>query len=160
MRRRTLHELRNTPKGFGSRAPKVSRHDCARDQAALGEERRARSESMSTNSWLSAPESSSACLHKATTNSRSTDSSWRVCPKMNSRNDIPIVEGAYIPSNSAFIAPLRTTSMSSMHFTPAHIPATTVGSFGAGFADPDLILGAIWTFHRAVAAARSVRPTS
>jgi len=29
------------------------------------------------------------------------------------------------------------------------------------FADPDLILGApIWTFHRAVAAARSVRPTS
>ena len=74
---------------------------------------------------------------------------------MNSRNDIPIVEGAYIPSNSAFIAPLRTTSMSSMHFTPAHIPATTVGSFGAGFADPDLILGADMDFS-----ARSVRPTS
>jgi len=51
--------------------------------------------------------------------------------------------------------------MSSMQSAPAHIPATTVASFGAGFADPDLILGAaIWTFHRAVAAARSVRPTS
>ena len=36
--------------------------------------------------------------------------------------------------------------MSSMHFTPAHIPATTVGSFGAGFADPDLILGADMDF--------------
>jgi hypothetical protein len=37
--------------------------------------------------------------------------------------------------------------MSSMQSAPAHIPATTVASFGAGFADPDLILGApIWTF--------------
>ena len=36
--------------------------------------------------------------------------------------------------------------MTSMQSAPAHIPATTVASFGAGFADPDLILGApIWT---------------
>ncbi len=32
--------------------------------------------------------------------------------------------------------------MSSMQSGPAHIPATTVASFGAGFADADLILGA------------------
>ena len=71
----------------------------------------------------------------------STDSSWRECPKVNSRNNFPVVEGDAVP-------------------TRAH-PRHPVASFGAGFADPDLILGApIWTFHRAVAAARSVRPTS
>ena len=37
--------------------------------------------------------------------------------------------------------------MSSMLSAPAHIPAISVLSFGAGFADPDLILGtAIRTF--------------
>src|SRR5215208_5915631 len=36
--------------------------------------------------------------------------------------------------------------MSSMQSAPAHMPATTVASFGARFADPDLIRGAtIWT---------------
>jgi hypothetical protein len=28
--------------------------------------------------------------------------------------------------------------MSSMQSAPAHIPATTIASFGAGFADPDV----------------------
>lgn len=37
--------------------------------------------------------------------------------------------------------------MSLMQSAPAHMPATTVASFGAGFADPDLIRGAMmWTF--------------
>ena len=57
----------------------------------------------------------------------STDSSWRECPKVNSRNNFPVVEGDAVP-------------------TRAH-PRHPVASFGAGFADPDLILGApIWTF--------------
>ena len=38
--------------------------------------------------------------------------------------------------------PARTTSTSSMQSAPAHIPAIRVASFGAGLADPDLILGA------------------
>jgi hypothetical protein len=83
---------------------------------------RARSESMSTNTRLSAPGSSSACPHKATGSSRSTDSSWRACPKVNFRNNFPIVDGAYTPSNSVFIPPLRTASMSSMQSAPTHIP--------------------------------------
>ena len=33
--------------------------------------------------------------------------------------------------------------MSSMQSAPAHMPAISVASFGAGFADPDLILGAL-----------------
>ena len=37
--------------------------------------------------------------------------------------------------------PLRTTSMSSIQSAPAHMPATTVASFGAGLAAPDLIRG-------------------
>ena len=66
---------------------------------------------------------------------------------MNSRNNVPTVEGAYTPSNSVFIPPLRSTSMSSMQSAPAHMPAITVASFGAGLAAPDLIRGsAMWTF--------------
>ena len=66
---------------------------------------------------------------------------------MNSRNNVPTVEGAYTPSNNVFIPPERTTSMSSMQSAPAHMPATTVASFGAGLAAPDLIRGALmWTF--------------
>ena len=46
-------------------------------------------------------------------------------------------------------------SRSSMLSAPAHIPAITVSSFGAGFADPDLIRGAlIDTFSAMI----SVRP--
>ena len=44
---------------------------------------------------------------------------------MNSRNNVPTVEGAYTPSNNIFKRPLRTTSMSSIQSAPAHIPATT-----------------------------------
>ena len=73
--------------------------------------------------------------------SRSTDSSWRACPKLNSRNNVPIVDGAYTPPNRVFIPPVRSTSTSSMLSAPAHMPAISVASFGAGFADPDLILG-------------------
>jgi hypothetical protein len=60
---------------------------------------------------------------------------------VNSRNNVPTVEGAYTPSNSVFIPPLRTTSMSSMLSAPAHMPATTVASLGAGLAAPETICG-------------------
>ena len=66
---------------------------------------------------------------------------------MNSRNKVPTVDGAYTPPNRVFMPPLRTTSMSSILSAPAHMPATTVASFGAGLAAPDLIRGtAIRTF--------------
>ena len=66
---------------------------------------------------------------------------------MNSRNNVPTVEGAYTPSNSVVIPPLRTASMSSIQSAPTHMPATTVTSFGDGLAAPDLIRGsAMWTF--------------
>ena len=89
-------------------------------------------------------------------------SSWRACPKVDSRNNFPIVEGAYTPTNSAFIPPLRTPSMSSMQSAPAHIPATTVASFGAGFADPDLSLvcAEMDLFTEQSPQPGSVRPTS
>ena len=48
-----------------------------------------------------------------------------------------MVEGAYTPSKRVFIPPERTTSRSSMLSAPAHMPAITVASFGAGLADPD-----------------------
>jgi hypothetical protein len=62
---------------------------------------------------------------------------------VNSRNNVPTVEGAYTPSKSVFMPPDRITSMSSMQSAPAHIAAISVASFGAGFADPDLIRGAL-----------------
>jgi hypothetical protein len=73
--------------------------------------------------------------------SRITDSNCLAWPKLNSRNKVPTVEGAYTPSNNSVIPPLRSRSMSSMQSAPAHIPAISVASFGAGFADPDLIRG-------------------
>ncbi len=60
---------------------------------------------------------------------------------MNSRNRVPIVEGAYTPPKRVFIPPERTTSRSSIPSAPAHIPAIIVLSFGDGLADPDLIGG-------------------
>ncbi len=67
--------------------------------------------------------------------------------EVNSRNNVPTVEGAYTPSNSVVIPPLRTASMSSIQSAPTHMPATTVTSFGDGLAAPDLIRGsAMWTF--------------
>jgi hypothetical protein len=66
---------------------------------------------------------------------------------VNSRKRVPTVEGAYTPSNSVVIPPLRSASISSMQSAPAHMPATTVTSFGDGLAAPDLIRGsAICTF--------------
>jgi len=52
-----------------------------------------------------------------------------------------MVEGAYTPSIRVFMPPLRTTSRSSMLCAPAHMPAITVASFGAGLAAPEAILG-------------------
>ena len=73
----------------------------------------------------SAPASRSTRPHSAARCSRSTDSSWRAWPKVNSRNKVPIVDGAYTPSNRVFMPPLRTTSMSSILSAPAHMPATS-----------------------------------
>src|SRR5258705_10043110 len=99
------------------------------------------------NARSSAAGSNGTRSHSPAKCCRSTDSSWRACPKVNSRNRVPMVDGAYTPSKRVVIPPERTTSTSSMQSAPAHIPAITVVSFGAGLADPDLILGsAIWTF--------------
>ena len=98
---------------------------------------------MSMNTCSSAPASRSTRSHKATKCSRSTDSSWRACPKVNSRNNVPTVEGAYTPPKSVLIPPLRITSMSSMQSAPATMPAINVASLGAGLAAPDLIRGAV-----------------
>ena len=95
---------------------------------------------MSTNTRWSAPGSRSTRRHNATRCSRSTDSNWRACPKVNSRRRVPTVDGAYTPPNTVFMPPERSTSISSMLSAPAHIPAISVVSFGAGFADPDLTL--------------------
>jgi hypothetical protein len=66
---------------------------------------------------------------------------------VNSRNSASTVEGAYTPLKSVFMPPERITSTSSMQSAPAHIPAISVASFGAAFADPDLIRGVVmWTF--------------
>lgn len=89
--------------------------------------------------WI--PTSSSVRPASATRCALSTDSSWRAWPKLNSRNSVPGVEGAYTPSNSVGIPPARSTSRSSMLSAPAHIPAITVNSLGTGFAEPDLIRG-------------------
>ena len=97
---------------------------------------------MSRKARASEPGSNSTRSHNAARCSRSTDSSWRACPKVHSRNSVPIVDGAYTPSNRVLIPPLRTTSRSSMQSAPAHIPAISVASFGAGLAEPDLIRGA------------------
>ena len=88
--------------------------------------------------------------------SRSTDSSWRACPKLNSRNRVPRVEGAYTPSNRIGIPPARSMSRSSMLSAPAHIPAITVSSLGAGFAAPDLIRGVVIDTFLAMISARPV----
>lgn len=73
--------------------------------------------------------------------SREIDSSTRVCPKVNSCNNVPMVEGADTLSKSVSISSLRSTPRLSILSAPAHIPAITVVSFGDGLADPDLIRG-------------------
>src|SRR5271168_5196447 len=120
---------------------------------------------MSTKARTSAPGSRSTRWHNAARCPRRTDSSWRACPKPNSRNSVPTVEGAYTPPNRVFIPPARSTSMSSMLSAPVHIPAISVASFGAGFADPDVMRG--WpmrTFsdsspHRPVCSAKPITGT-
>jgi hypothetical protein len=66
---------------------------------------------------------------------------------VNSRNRVPIVDGAYTAPDSVFIPPLRSASTSSIQSAPAHIPTIRVASFGAGLTAPDLIFGsAMCTF--------------
>ena len=85
---------------------------------------------------------------------------WRACPKVNSPDNVPTVEGAYTPSNKIFVPPLRITSMSSMQSAPRTMPATGSASFGNGFADSDLIRGAlIRPSRRTTCSTRSARPT-
>lgn len=86
---------------------------------------------------------------------RSTDSSCMVCPKVNSRSWVPIVDGAYTPPNRVFMPPLRTMSTSSTLSAPAHIAAIKVANFGAGLAEPDLIFGALM---QTLSASSSPRP--
>jgi hypothetical protein len=50
--------------------------------------------SMSMNTCRSIPASTSQRPASATRCSRNTDSSWRACPKLNSRSNTPNVEGA------------------------------------------------------------------
>jgi len=80
-----------------------------------------------------------------------TASSWRTCPKVKVRRNVPNVEGARIPSNSRSIAPCRNSAMSSIESAPAIIPAISAGTFSAGLAPPAL---RIWTWS----AARSCNP--
>src|SRR5215207_3959449 len=98
---------------------------------------------MSTNARSSRPGSRSRWAHIATRCAPSTDSSCRAWPKVNSRNSVPIVEGAYTPPNKDFIPPLRTMSASSMQSAPTHIAAISVTNFGAGLAAPDLIRASV-----------------
>ena len=65
----------------------------------------------------------------------------RACPKVNSRNKVPTVAGAYTPPNKVIIPPARTKSTSSIQSAPTHMPAISVASFGPGLAEPDLIRG-------------------
>ena len=76
--------------------------------------------------------------HSATRCSRSTDSSWRACPKVNSRNNVPIVEGAYTPPNRVFIPPVRSTSTSSMLSAPGAHPGDQRGQLRRRVGRPGL----------------------
>ena len=185
MRRRTLHELRNTAQGSARERPRLLGMIGAHGQAALGEEHgrlRRRDVPILTVAHherchlrrvqlphsridrIRQPGQELPGLLAVTTHRRRGQHRFELACV--SEGELPQQFSdrrgcIHTVKQCAFIPPLRTTSMSSMQSAPAHIPATTVASFGAGFADPDLILGAaIWTFHRAVAAARSVRPTS
>ena len=77
---------------------------------------------------------------------------------MNSRNRVPMVEGAHTPSAFGRLLdqtegvrelaqllfdrpPLRTISRSSMLSALADMSAITVASLGAGLAEPEAILG-------------------
>ena len=66
------------------------------------------------------------------------------------------MEGAYTPSNRIGIPPARSMSRSSMLSAPAHIPATTVSSLGAGFAAPDFIRGVVIDTFLVMISARPV----
>ena len=63
-------------------------------------------------------------------------------------------EGAYTAFEQGVHSTMRTMSMSSIQSAPAHMPATTVASFGAGLAPPRPIRGsAMRTFSASAAKA-------
>ena len=53
-----------------------------------------------------------------------TASSWRTCPKVNPRRNVPRVEGARTSAKTLSMPPWRSRSRSSMLSAPASIPAT------------------------------------
>ena len=69
--------------------------------------------------------------------SASTRSSWRTCPKVNARRNVPNVDGAATRCPStARVWPERNTSQSSMQSAPRHIADTKVITLRPGFAAP------------------------
>ena len=117
--------------------------------------RRSESMSMSMNACSAIPGRTPARAARATRCSRRTDSSWRLWPKVNSRSNVPMVDGAYTEPKRCFIPPDRSTSMSSILSAPAHIAAIRVVNFGAKFAAPDVIFGAA---IETLSASSSLRP--
>jgi hypothetical protein len=88
---------------------------------------------MSTNTRSLAPGSRSARAHNSDRCPHSTDSSWRACPKVNSRNRVPIVESPYTPAKTDCIPPERSTSTSSMLSAPARAILSGAVTWGTGF---------------------------
>src|SRR6266540_3746578 len=92
-------------------------------------------------------------------------SSWRTCPKVNERRNVPSVEGAMTrwPSTVA-VCPQRSTSASSMQSPPASIEWTRVNSLRPGRAAPgrsprSISASAVcWMPSRSASVAGSSRP--
>lgn len=82
----------------------------------------------------SRPASSGARVSSAASNRDATASSWRTCPKVNARRNVPNVEGARMPANSRRIPPWRSRSKSVIESAPATIPSTTATSLVTVFA--------------------------
>jgi len=74
---------------------------------------------------VSIPETSGERAARAHKNLDATASSWRTCPKVNSRRNDPTVDGAYGRSKTVPIAPCRNSAMSAMLSAPATMPATS-----------------------------------
>ncbi len=91
---------------------------------------------MSMNATWSAPGSSGVERARRARKSLCTRWSWRLCPWVNERRNVPRVEGARTPVKSLPIAPCRSRSTSSMLSAPAHIAATSVIAFAPGLAPP------------------------
>ena len=65
-------------------------------------------------------------FHARVSASASSRSSWRTCPNVNARRNVPSVDGAAIqPPNSRRVRPARSTSVSSMLSAPSAIAKTS-----------------------------------